>query len=269
MILKLLFNAYIFITGRPVMQKFNEKLFRAVIGSLGYMNFSRDFKLTGEKQFLRTLNEDHVRVILDVGANAGQFARVALQETKAHVISFEPQKKPFSRLKDLVEEFPGRIEVFNFGLGDFSGETIIYVHSGSDELSFIDPVLETHPLLSGKSSKVEVINVKTLDDIYLEDIKKIERVDFLKIDTEGYELEVIIGANRFINAVQPKYIQVEINHHQLFRGNTLFEMSKILFNYEVAQLLPHGNKLYLVDPKSPIRNIFSLSNFVFIRRDTE
>ena len=56
----------------------------------------------------------------------------------------------------------------------------------------------------------------------------IKRVDYIKIDTEGYELEVIEGADELINKLRPKIIQIEFNWHQLFKGQTIYSLSQKL-----------------------------------------
>ena len=107
--------------------------------------------------------------------------------------------------------------------------------------------------------------IKKIDSLHFFDSDS--KVDFLKIDVEGHEYEVLKGAKRFIDFNKPKFIQIEINWHQLFKKVNLFEFSKLLNNYEIFKILPHGEKLILIDPTRPENNILHLSNFVFIRND--
>ena len=51
-------------------------------------------------------------------------------------------------------------------------------------------------------------------------------VDLIKIDTEGYEMNVLKGSRNFIS--KPKFIQIEFNWHQLFTNNSLIDFSKEL-----------------------------------------
>ena len=66
------------------------------------------------------------------------------------------------------------------------------------------------------------VEVKKLDD--LKDILKNEVIDFIKIDTEGYEFEVLDGAKNLFKEQQPKFIQIEFNWHQLLKGQTLYKI---------------------------------------------
>ena len=268
LIVRKIFNFYIWITARPSMQKFNEKAFRAIIGSLGYMNFSEDFKLTGEKELLKLLQKKRpIRLALDIGANRGQWAEMALLASVEKVISFEPQVIPFNVLRKLSEIYPGRLEVNNFALGQFDQKVTMHVHDSSSELSFISNELTELPLLSGRTNVSQEINIKTLDGLYIKDKKKFAEVDFVKIDTEGHEFETLIGMSNLINEIKPTFIQLEMNWHQLFKNHSLYQISKLLKNYSVHQIFPYGTIIYEIDPKSPARNLFALSNFIFIKKE--
>jgi FkbM family methyltransferase len=92
-------------------------------------------------------------------------------------------------------------------------------------------------------------------------------VGLVKIDVEGFEVEVLRGAHLFLEQCGPELIQIEFNHHQLFRGHTLFSMASMLPHYNVFRLVPFGSGLAEVDPAAIDSNIFCFSNFVFIRSD--
>ena len=53
-------------------------------------------------------------------------------------------------------------------------------------------------------------------------------IDFIKIDTEGYEFEVLDGAKNLLKEQQPKFIQIEFNWHQLLKGQTLYKLSSMI-----------------------------------------
>jgi FkbM family methyltransferase len=251
------------------MQKFNEKAFRAILGSLGYMNFSEDFKLTGEKELLKLLQKRKpIRLALDIGANRGQWAEMALLTSVEKVISFEPQVIPFNVLAALSDIYPQRLEVHNFALGELDQTLKMHVHDSSSELSFISSEITKLPLLSGRTSIFQEINIKTLDGLYNQDKEKFTEVDFIKIDTEGHEFETLIGMSNLINEIKPSFIQLEMNWHQLFKSHSLYQMSKLLENYTVHQIFPYGTIIHEIDPRSPARNMFALSNFIFIKKES-
>ena len=85
----------------------------------------------------------------------------------------------------------------------------------------------------------------------------------MKIDTEGYEYDVLLGARNFIKKKKPKYIQIEYNWHHLFKNVTLYKISKLLNNYDVYKILPYSSGLLKIYPKKPENNYYNYSNYVF------
>jgi FkbM family methyltransferase len=264
-LLRLVFNLFVLISARPIFQRINEKIFRVIVSSLGYMNFSEDFKMTGEKSLFRSIDSQEINKILDIGANEGQWASMALKETTAKIISFEPQSIPFATLIQLCEKHPERMRAYQIALSNKDFETKINILENSTGLSYLDDEIKSHPLINGKSNSQEPIKAWSLDTFFEHNTSELLNVDFVKIDTEGHEFEVLIGARRYLDAVKPKYIQIEMNHHQLFKNKSLFEFSKLLPNYRIYQLLPFGNSLHQINPLDPARNLFMLANFLFIK----
>ena len=145
--------------------------------------------------------------------------------------------------------------------------SFINVHASSDELSYIDGRLKNMPLLSGKSEVQELVNMMTLDSLFQAEPELLKNVDLIKIDTEGFEFNVLKGSSNYIKQVLPKFIQLEINWHQLFVNSPLYIFSELLVDYDSFKLLPAGDGLYRINPADPISNIFQLSNVMFIRKD--
>jgi hypothetical protein len=93
-------------------------------------------------------------------------------------------------------------------------------------------------------------------------------IDFLKIDVEGFEYEVLVGSLDLLKKSPPKFIQIEYNWHQLFRGITIYKIHCLLHKYSLYQLLPSG-ELGIRDPKDPLSNLYMYTNFIFVRKDIE
>jgi FkbM family methyltransferase len=134
---------------------------------------------SGEFVVLRQLRP---RVIFDVGANIGDYAREALKYGSVH--AFEPSKAMFREL----QKVPG-IEAFNLALGDTEGQATLH-GSGT-----------TASLLGDTAG--ETVKLATLDSLWDAPI------DLLKIDVEGYELSVLKGAKRLIAEGKIKAVQFE------------------------------------------------------------
>ena len=94
----------------------------------------------------------------------------------------------------------------------------------------------------------------------------LKKIDLIKIDTEGYELEVLVGAKKVISKFKPKYIQIEYNWHHLFKNVNLYYFSKFLKGYQAYKIFPFSNELMKINPEKPEHNYFNYSNIVFIKK---
>lgn len=264
---RFLYNLSVMIFARPKFQPFFLKLFRVNLGYLGYMNWSPDFKLTGEKLALKKLKVHGIDKVLDIGANKGQWANMALDTLNCKVISFEPQSLAFEKLNLLKDKYGEKIQTFKLAIGDLNKEIQINVHIASSELSFIDNRLKKMPLLYGKTESQELVTMVTLDSLFETEPELLSDIDLIKIDTEGFEINVLNGGLNYIHKVSPKFIQLEMNWHQLFVNSSLFTFSELLANYDVYKLLPSGECLLQINPTDPVNNLYQLSNVMFVRQD--
>jgi FkbM family methyltransferase len=129
-----------------------------------------------------------VSVIVDVGANEGQTALPFAQSfAAACVFAFEPVPATFGILRERTRRAP-RITCFNLALGAHGGDATIRLAESSGHNSLLR---EAEP-----GPDAVTVHVTTGDDWAAE--HAIDHVDVLKIDTEGYELQVLAGFERLI-----------------------------------------------------------------------
>jgi FkbM family methyltransferase len=257
---------YVFGFGRPSAQRLNSKILALALRARGYDNFG-DAKNTGEQIFIKILGARDPKLCIDVGANRGDYARDLLEMTGAKVISFEPLPHAFAALLTLKNEFGDRFEAENVGVGEQEGTLALHYGENSKLASFSEEVGQIDYV---GDNNVNTIDVKVITlDCYFERHSNddFQEIDLLKIDTEGFELEVLRGAQKTIAVRRPKFIQIEYNWHQLFRGESLLSLSELMTGYRAFQLLPHGSGLVHREVKSPESNIYRYSNFVFVRSD--
>jgi FkbM family methyltransferase len=125
---------------------------------------------------------------LDVGANIG-FMSMALASTGLAVLAFEPQEELFRLLVENTANMP--VVPFHMALGSNMGTAhipkIMYGSNGNyGGVSLVKAGFATRP-----------VRIDTIDNMNLED------VGFIKIDVEGYELEVLKGAEKTIKHWRP------------------------------------------------------------------
>jgi FkbM family methyltransferase len=255
---------YVLAIARPKGQKFNDAVLRFALAGRGYDNCC-DIKTTGEANFLRALGGENPKLCIDVGANIGSYTEFILKNTSSDVISFEPLQKTFKRLESLQIGYPGRLDARNVGVGDCEGTLELFYGTSNSELATFSTEVNQIDYVGKSNVSSTSVKVITLDSITDSIKSRYEKVDLLKIDTEGYEYKVLLGAKRFIDELKPSYVQIEFNLHQLFVGNSLKSIASLLPGYRIFQLLPFGNGMVERSPNSPESNIFLYSNFVFKR----
>lgn len=159
---------------------------------------------------IKTRTSSDINVIFDVGANIGQSAKeYAKHFPNATIYCFEPISKTFEILdKKLARK--KNVHCFKLAFGAQEGEIEVPLQELSLENTLLD-----HPELdcAGADSKTEVVIISTIEKFCQE--HGIEHIDFLKIDTEGYDLEVLKGAQSLMDAGRVTYVQVEtgMNHY--------------------------------------------------------
>ena len=156
--------------------------------------------------------------IFDIGANKGQsirFFKSIFPQSK--ILAFEPSENTFKFLMNFVENKSYQdVSVFQTGLGAIHGE-IVFFESVLDETStFVLPNKDSQYLknknriLFQKSEDAfrrTTVQITTLDQLMQE--KLIGHVDILKIDVEGFELEVLRGARNALANSRIGIIQLE------------------------------------------------------------
>lgn len=170
-----------------------------------------------------------VNCVLDVGANAGQYARrLRRSGYTGRIVSFEPTADAFERLSRAAEDDPGW-RVHHLGLG--REDTVASIHTDWNTMNSLLP-----PSDYGRGryqrfnrSRTEEIRVRRLDGVLDEALDGIDEPrPFLKMDTQGYDLEVFAGAgDRIAEFVG---LQSEVAVLRLYEGSPT--MSEAVAAYE-------------------------------------
>lgn len=172
-------------------------------------------------QIVSSLRKFHIDLVLDVGANKGQFASEIRQcGYTGRIVSFEPLSQAHTELQK-SNEGDSLWDIYPCcALGDYIGEVEINI-AGNSESSSILPMLESHRSAAPESAYQgkEIVPIKTLDAVagpYLKDA----RSAFLKIDTQGFEWRVLDGARDTLPHI--KGILVELSLVPLYEGQHLW-----------------------------------------------
>lgn len=168
-------------------------------------------------------------VIADVGAHAGQFAKIfARLAPQGHVYAFEPSSYALSVLpRTLGWNGMKHVTIEPYGLSDAPGSFTMStpLKRGRAEVGFGLAHLGTDD--DKRPMRVETIEVRTLDS-FAED-KKLTRLDFLKADVEGWEARMLQGGQGTLARFKPTLF-LEVVESSLARaGSTGADIFNLLF----------------------------------------
>jgi len=178
---------------------------------------SRPIRYFGDLYYIIILDQYHAReyiqadsVVIDAGANFGIFSSLAASiAEKGKVYAFEPVAETYSYLAQNTADYKN-IQCVNLALGESNKDGEISFNPKDLQVSSLKDS-GYHHFQENFYNNHHDIKVVTLDSFVREN--KIEKLDFLKIDTEGYEKEILIGAKKSIKKFKP-VIAVSAYHQQ-------------------------------------------------------
>ena len=257
---------YALIMGRPSMQGLNNKIFNLCLHAKGFNNCC-DLVRSGELTLIKHIAKTNPSLCIDIGANIGEYTEQLLRLSNTKVLAFEPLPKAFRALEDIENRYDSRLTVVNKALGD--QECTLQLSFGNEDsvLATLSRDVEQIDYIAVQNTNKIDVNVTTLDRYLKENSNLCKNgINLIKIDTEGFEFEVLTGAVETIKIYKPNFIQIEYNWHQLFRRHSLYNISSLLSDYSVNRILPYDGGLISVDPKEASSNIYCYSNYLFIRK---
>ncbi|HEY5912165.1 MAG TPA: FkbM family methyltransferase [Verrucomicrobiae bacterium] len=224
----------------------------------GYENRDFDFRSNGEQRCLERLSRLSPRCALDVGANVGDWTSLALRTwPEVTVHSFEIVPDNFHVLERNLQG-SSRVKLNPIGLSDVEAEIDVHfsrsTHFRASAFSMPDVPDTT------------VVKAKVMaGDSYVAS-RKIERIDYLKIDVEGMEGAVLRGFRETLAAGRVRAVQFEYNTTNIVSGFLLRNAYDFLvpLGYRVGKLYPT-----YVDfrPYELSHEDFCGPNFIAVRAD--
>ena len=207
--------------------------------------------------FLKKNNIREFDTIFDIGAHKGESIKFFNKYFKVNKIySFEPSPINFKYLQRYIKskKFKSSVILENFGLGIRSekkilNQTIESSSSTFNEINYDSNYFKKKEKLlnffSNKeySSKIEV-NIISLKNYLIDN--KIKKIDLLKIDTEGFEFDVLSGLGEEIKKV--KFVFFEHHYDDMYKKNYKYS--------NVSKLLKENNFKILHKNKMPFRKAF-------------
>jgi FkbM family methyltransferase len=205
------------------------KTFGVLVKRYPDLDLSRRYKL---------VNYHSIDIILDIGANSGQFGLqmrdIGYTDT---IISFEPLKTAYN---ELIRKSPGDKKWFkyNFALGNEEGMALINISKNSYSSSLLQ-ILPLHLNGDPDSEYIgqEEIEIRKLDSVF-KSVCLGKKHIMVKIDTQGYEMKVLEGSASSLPFIT--LLQIEMSLVQLYEG-------EILYNRMFEFLQSKGFELWSVE----------------------
>jgi FkbM family methyltransferase len=193
---------------RPLLRKFGRDL---VVFNHMHHPIARHAKL------LETYGID---MVLDIGANTGQYSQ-GLREFgyKGNIVCFEPLSSAYTELRHWAEK-DGKAIAINSAVGDFDGNIEFNVSANSVSSSVLD-MLPSH-IDAAPDSKIankEKVTICRLDTVFDKYCKNEHKI-LLKVDTQGYEMSVLLGAEASLAKIRA--LELEMSFIPLYEGQALF-----------------------------------------------
>ena len=176
---------------------------------------------SAEARLFQLFETHHIDTIIDVGANDGGYGELLRRGGFAgSILSFEPLEHEHARLEAKAKNTDKWLVAPRMALGSENREVEIHV-AGNSASSSILPMNQRHADAAPESKYVGVqrVQMRRLDEVahpMIEHSKKL----LLKIDTQGYEMSVLSGAEKLIPRIAG--IQLELSLTQLYDGQVLY-----------------------------------------------
>lgn len=245
--------------GRPSFYKLNKSMYSLALRGMGVLNYQNPH-ISGEAEFLSSYLKGGNGILIDVGANRGDYTKLALEcNSNLDVYAFEPHPITFKNLSKFLGVHKN-VTLINKGVSDKPGRLKIYDYAdndGSTHASIFEGVIkDIHRASRVSAHEVEVTSLDNFAEEY-----GINSIFLLKIDTEGNELNVLKGAGRLLEKKAIKAIHFEFNEMNIVSRVFFKDILSLLRGYRAYRLLPHG--MVELEPYSPLScEIFAYQNIV-------
>jgi FkbM family methyltransferase len=227
----------------------------AVRKTLKIFNIKLSYYDTSKTRYSKIIDVYNINIVLDIGANVGQFGLELLQDNfNGKIISFEPTIDAHFKLEKISRKYSNWTVHERVAIGERDGTVKINVAGNSAESSSVLDMGSAHKESAPYSQYVSKEDVKliTLDSVFSDYVTANDEV-LVKIDVQGYEERVLIGAIDSIKKVRA--VKLECSLVSLYEGDKTYEfyfdwlkkLGFVLFDLEAGYAHPITGRLLQFD----------------------
>lgn len=171
------------------------------------------------------------KTIFDVGANVGHMAVFFSSHfPEASIYSFEPSASTFKELRARTRNL-SNVRAFETAIGNLDADTYMVHESSSDKNRIIQ---KSEVLDDFETGTLETVKMTTLTTFC--SLSSIDHIHFLKVDTEGFDLEVVKSGREMLADRKIDFVELELGIHSRNELHVPFEEAKKFmqeYGYEV------------------------------------
>jgi FkbM family methyltransferase len=197
-------------------------------------------------------------VLFDVGANVGHYTQLLdmVFGKACRIYAFEPSARNFGYLQEAISNL-SQVQPVQAGMGGSNSEMRLFSNEKKSGLSSVYNRRLDHLNISLEDS--EWITILTIDGFCHE--KNIQYIDFLKLDVEGHEFEILNGAREMLQGKKIRFIQFEFGGCNI-DSRTFFQDFFYLLTpcYNLYRIVQDG--LYPINRYKEIYEVFTTTNFL-------
>jgi len=217
----------------------------------GDNNFNRE--TNGEYRIIKIIAPT-IKTVFDIGANEGDYASEIIRvnsDVKIHC--FEPDPRAFAKLKENKS-----LVVNNIALGEKNEKKLMNLANKSTHNSLLD-------IDENFTGKTEV-DISTVSNYCLKN--RVDFIDFMKIDVEGWEYFVLLGAKELLQKGAINYVQFEFSGASCEARTFLKDFINLFdgFDYDLYRIKATSIEKVIYNPG---KERFTLTNYFAIRRGIE
>jgi len=189
----------------------------------------------------------NIKGIIHIGAHYGEEIQEYVDNGIQEITVFEPLLKNFEILSERLKDVNANLQGYQVALGSKEGTAVMYLSSNEAQSSSIlkpKEHLEHHPDVTFNGT--EEVEVKLLDNFDL------GGSNFINMDVQGYELEVLKGSTETLKKID--YVYCEVNRGEMYEGNAMIDdIDEYLNDYGFERVETHwpetwykwGDALYI------------------------
>ncbi len=158
----------------------------------------------------------NIKGVVHIGAHYGEEIHEYVDNGIQKITVFEPLSKNFEVLAKRLQNVNANIQGYQVALGSQKGTATMYLSSNEAQSSSIlkpKEHLEHHPDVTFDGT--EEVEVSVLDDYDLGD------ANFINMDVQGYELEVLKGGKETLKNID--YVYCEVNRGEMYENNAMID----------------------------------------------